>query len=716
TATADYYKLIEKLEMLARNNNMKGSSISTDGVTQYDYVLNFNLQISQGEKRFIYNAWRQVVFMQINATVSPDIAFGNDVVIEIKDSGSYKPISMIYNAEWGNTNESTPKVSANEYQSTNEPQYSTQRLNLTYLYDKTNSVHAMLQTHNLKGVKALYDFKITMNGEVTYMQGYIMTYSHSAPMGGFQVVQLSVIRGAEQSMAVPFTLSLTAATNSQIAVSRYGYPLVNGSTIYSGEELKITASVDVGFTLTSLTANGVAVLNGGTIVVKNNVTIATTVENGVVETFVLNYAKSDKYTTVVKRNSLTIENGAIIQKNDRLTITTTAVAGINIDKITVNGVDFTNGSVLTVTSNVTIVVTYGRLQLSIKAIALSSNVPIEDGMRIIVKRTKTADGAVVNEQLIDTAFGSTAIVDYGDEIQYQWEILLNDKYQLKSFTLNGNKIIYGDKQIITENSIVRAESEKIPWKLTIVTNGGVYLTVKRGTEILSNNAVIYQDDVLDISAVAFDNYHHDGIYINNRLVASGNSTAYTVRADTAVKVSVYSDILYYNQLKEIVTQLRLNYGDTEIIRQGTTPTGWSFDSWNTSTSGTGRTYNPGTSYVGGDLILYAQGTYTSPKTNVYLDMYIYSVGQNQFYNIRLNTTPNGNTPVTATSTISMSGTYKGTDWWAWNATLRAGQTQTGETAMTGTNWLPVTQATFDSWTPKSDDTYNYIKGGIYYLS
>lgn len=82
----------------------------------------------------------------------------------------------------------------------------------------------------------------------------------------------------------PFTLSISAGSNSTVTVTRTSSPnehastgvLANAATIYYGDVLTVSFSASSGYKISTSTVNGSACTNGATVTVTNNTNIVTT--------------------------------------------------------------------------------------------------------------------------------------------------------------------------------------------------------------------------------------------------------------------------------------------------------------------------------------------------------------------------------------------------------------------------------------------------------
>lgn len=178
----------------------------------------------------------------------------------------------------------------------------------------------------------------TVNG-TTFTSGNTHTVS-----GNVSVVSTASLK--------TYTLSISAGTGTSITVKRGATTLSNGATITHNDVLTVTYSVSTGYTINTHTINGAAFNSGATYTVTGATTVATTATKN---TYTLSISQGANTTITVKRNGVTLTNGASISYGDSLTITFAASSGYSVVTHTVNGSTFTSGNTHTVTGNVTVV-------------------------------------------------------------------------------------------------------------------------------------------------------------------------------------------------------------------------------------------------------------------------------------------------------------------------------------------------------------------------
>lgn len=161
------------------------------------------------------------------------------------------------------------------------------------------------------------------------------------------------------------TLTISKGAGTTLTVTKNGSTLSSGATVYTGDVITVSFSVNTGYTGISCTVSGVgSISSGGTFTVSANHTITTSAS---VKSYSLSISSDTGSNVVVNRTSSplqgastgTISNGAKIYYNDKLAITITPVSGYEIKTSTLNG--GTVSSPHTVTGNVSIVATSSPL-------------------------------------------------------------------------------------------------------------------------------------------------------------------------------------------------------------------------------------------------------------------------------------------------------------------------------------------------------------------
>ena len=116
-------------------------------------------------------------------------------------------------------------------------------------------------------------------------------------------------------------------------------------------------------------------------------------------------------------------------------------------------------------------------------------------------------------------------------------------YTLTTHTVNGNTFTSGNSYSVSGNVTVKSAATLATYKLTINQGTGTSISVKKGSDTLTNNATIYYGDSLTISITANTEYSLETNTVNGNNFTSGTYTvtgAVTVVSTASVKSFVIS--------------------------------------------------------------------------------------------------------------------------------------------------------------------------------
>lgn len=160
-------------------------------------------------------------------------------------------------------------------------------------------------------------------------------------------------KGSEIKEPYDLTESKTHAT---VVYKLNGKTVTAGADLlYNGDKLKVTATPDEGYDLTTLTANGDDIESSDTLIVDGEgVAIVAT---GTLKTFDLGRTATDCTVAVTKGGNAVSDGTDVLSYGDEVVITATAGDGYTLKTLTVNGEAFESGETLTVDDDVVIVAT-----------------------------------------------------------------------------------------------------------------------------------------------------------------------------------------------------------------------------------------------------------------------------------------------------------------------------------------------------------------------
>ena len=239
------------------------------------------------------------------------------------------------------------------------------------------------------------------------------------------------------------------------------------------------------------------------------------------KTFELSISEGTGSNIVVKRGSTTLSDGALITYGDELTITFTATSGYNLETHTVNGVSFTSGGTLTVTSDTSVVST-ARLKTFTLTILEGANSSI----------------AVMRENEV---LSNGATITYGDELTISFSA--PSGYDLSTHTVNGSTFASGGKHTVTGAVSVASAASLKTFELSISEGTGSSIVVKRGSTTLSDGATITYGDELTITFSASTGYNLGTHTVNGSTFTSGGKHTVTGAVSVASTASLKTFLL-----------------------------------------------------------------------------------------------------------------------------------------------------------------------------
>ena len=368
------------------------------------------------------------------------------------------------------------------------------------------------------------------------------TYNNVSPtVIDYKGTDIKVLKYGETAVwGKPYSLSVSAGTGTSVTVNRTASPnqhastgnLSNGDTIYHGDTLGISYSVNTGYNIATHTINGNTLVSPYLLnSVSENVSISTT---ATVQTYTLNISAGTGSSVTVNRTSSpygggstgNLSNGAVLYYGDNLTISYSVSTGYNIGTHTVNSTTFNSGATYTVSSNMFVVTTAS-------VITYSLSISQGTGTTITVNRTASSYGGGNTGNL-----ANNATLYYGDSLTISYST--GAAYNIGVHTVNSNTFTSGATYTVSSNiSVVTTASVKT-YQLSISAGSNTSVTVNRtassygggSTGNLSNNATLYYGDSLTISYSVSSGYNISTHTVNGTTFTSGSQ--YTVTSNISV--------------------------------------------------------------------------------------------------------------------------------------------------------------------------------------
>ena len=113
-------------------------------------------------------------------------------------------------------------------------------------------------------------------------------------------------------------------------------------------------------------------------------------------------------------------------------------------------------------------------------------------------------------------------------------------YTLTTHTVNGNTFTSGNTYSVSGNVTVKSEAALATYTLTINQGAGTFISVQKGSDILTNNATISYGDSLTISITA-----NTGYSLTTNTVNGNNFTSGTYTVTGATVVAATASVLSY---------------------------------------------------------------------------------------------------------------------------------------------------------------------------
>ena len=351
--------------------------------------------------------------------------------------------------------------------------------------------------------------RVTYSAQTGYTGAWAKYGNTDIASGGTFTVSGSVTVSSGASVQ-SFTLSISAGTGSNIGVNRTGSPLAgaatgaltNGATIYYSDALQITFGAQTGYTLGTHTVNGSTFASGGTYTVTGAVAVAATATR---RTYTLSISAGTGSTVTVKRGGETLTNGATICYSDALQITFGAQTGYTLGTHTVNGSTFASGGTYTVTGAVSVAATATR--------------------RTYTLSISAGTGSAVTVKQGGTTLTNGATISYGDVLTIFFTTQTG--YTLGTHTVNGSTFASGETYTVTGAVTVVSTATQTVFTLNISQGQNSTITVKRGSQTLTNGSPITYGDVLTISFAAATGYYLSETAVNGSTFASGGTHTVT---------------------------------------------------------------------------------------------------------------------------------------------------------------------------------------------
>ena len=302
-----------------------------------------------------------------------------------------------------------------------------------------------------------------------------------------------------------YAVTLTKEGEGKVAISGSD----NLGAVVTGSKLTVTAEPANGWSIASMTANGVDILASKSFVVKSNTTVKVVFKKLPPKTYAVTLTKEGEGKVGISGS----DNLGAVVTGSKLTVTVTPADGWEVKSITANGKDITTEKSFVVTSNTTVKVVFKRLPPKTYAVTLTK----EGEGKVGISGSDNLGAVVTGSKLTVTVTPA-------------------DGWEVKSITANGKDITTEKSFVVTSNTTVKVVFKRLPpktYKVTVITDGGGEVTIT-GAEDLNR---VPAGTELNIIATPGENKELKSLTVNGK--QSGLS--FVVTEDTVVKVS-FADI------------------------------------------------------------------------------------------------------------------------------------------------------------------------------
>ena len=302
-----------------------------------------------------------------------------------------------------------------------------------------------------------------------------------------------------------YAVTLTKEGEGKVAISGSD----NLGAVVTGSKLTVTAEPANGWSIASMTANGVDILASKSFVVKSNTTVKVVFKKLPPKTYAVTLTKEGEGEVAISG----ADNLDAVVTGSKLTVTAEPANGWSIASMTANGVDILASKSFVVKSNTTVKVVFKKLPPKTYAVTLTK----EGEGKVGISGSDNLGAVVTGSKLTISAIPA-------------------DGWEVKSITANGKDITTEKSFVVTSNTTVKVVFKRLPpktYKVTVITDGGGEVTIT-GAEDLNR---VPAGTELNIIATPGENKELKSLTVNGK--QSGLS--FVVTEDTVVKVS-FADI------------------------------------------------------------------------------------------------------------------------------------------------------------------------------
>ena len=319
----------------------------------------------------------------------------------------------------------------------------------------------------------------------------------------FEVTENTIVRATFKELT-PETYAVTLTKEGEGTVAISGAD--NLDAVVTGSKLTVATEPSDGWSIASMTANGVDILASKSFVVTSNTVVKVVFKKQPPQTYAVTLTKEGEGKVDVSG----ADNLGAVVAGSKLTVTATPADGWEVKSITANGKDITTDKSFVVTSNTVVKVVFKRLPPKTYAVTLTK----EGEGKVDISGADNLDAVVTGSKLTVTAEPA-------------------DGWEVKSITANGKDITTEKSFVVTSNTIVKVVFKKLPPKTYAVT-----LTKEGEGKVAISGAdnldVVETGSKLTVTAEPADGWEIVSMTANGVDILASKS--FVVTSNTVVKV------------------------------------------------------------------------------------------------------------------------------------------------------------------------------------
>ena len=319
----------------------------------------------------------------------------------------------------------------------------------------------------------------------------------------FVVTDNTTVRATFKELA-PKTYKVTLTKEGEGTVAISGTD--NLDTVVTGSKLTVTAEPADGWSIASMTANGVDILASSSFVVDSDTNVKVVFKKQPPKTYAVTLTKEGEGKVAISGADIL---GAVVT-GSKLTVTATPADGWEVKSITANGKDITTDKSFVVTSNTTVKVVFKKQPPKTYAVTLTK----EGDGTVDISGADDLGAVVTGSKLTVTATPA-------------------DGWEVKSITANGKGITTDKSFVVTSNTVVKVVFKKQPPKTYAVT-----LTKEGEGKVAISGAdnlgAVVTGSKLTVTATPADGWEVKSITANGKDITADKS--FVVTSNTVVKV------------------------------------------------------------------------------------------------------------------------------------------------------------------------------------